>query len=152
MIKYFTNVNTLEELKKQYKKLALQYHPDKGGKTEEFQNINNEYENLLKKINIENNVKESEINIDEFREIINKIIFFDIEIEIIGKWIWLSGNTKQYKEELKKIGFKWASKKVMWYWRKEENICKSRSKLSIDEIRTKYGSNKVNNKKILVLN
>lgn len=145
MVKYFTNVNTIEELKKLYKKLAMQYHPDKGGNTAIFQDINNEYDYLYKVLQSGKTQQENNnINIDEFKEIINRIIFCNFEIEIIGKWIWVSGNTKPYKDILKQLGFKWASKKVMWYWRSEENICKSRNKLSIDEIRTKYGTNKIN--------
>ena len=32
-MKWFNNPETLEDLKKQYKKLAFQNHPDRGGKT-----------------------------------------------------------------------------------------------------------------------
>lgn len=34
-MKWFNNPETLEDLKKQYKKLAFQNHPDRGGKTKE---------------------------------------------------------------------------------------------------------------------
>ena len=41
---YFKNVNTLEELRKQYKELLKQYHPDNAnGSTEATQEINAEY-------------------------------------------------------------------------------------------------------------
>ena len=51
-MKYFTNVTTLEELKKQYKKLAKQYHPDlNGGETvEAMKQINSEYDALFIKV------------------------------------------------------------------------------------------------------
>ena len=47
---YFENVNTVEELRKQYKTLAFKYHPDKGGTTEQMQQIHAEYDELLKRV------------------------------------------------------------------------------------------------------
>ncbi|PXV66842.1 hypothetical protein CLV62_104103 [Dysgonomonas alginatilytica] len=46
-MKHFSNITSLEDLKSQYKKLALANHPDKGGKTETMQEINNEYDILF---------------------------------------------------------------------------------------------------------
>ena len=43
---YFKNIESIEDLKQQYKKLAMENHPDKGGNTETMQAINNEYEQL----------------------------------------------------------------------------------------------------------
>ena len=37
---------TLTEIKKQYHKLSLKYHPDKGDSNEEFIKLNNSYNNL----------------------------------------------------------------------------------------------------------
>lgn len=37
---------TLKQIKKQYYKLSLKYHPDKGGSNEEFIKLNNSYNNL----------------------------------------------------------------------------------------------------------
>lgn len=46
---YFQNINSLAELKKSYRILALQNHPDKGGCTETMQQINLEFERLFAK-------------------------------------------------------------------------------------------------------
>ena len=43
---YFKNINSLAELKKEYRHLALENHPDKGGSTEMMQQINVEFERL----------------------------------------------------------------------------------------------------------
>ena len=49
MAKYFSNVNTLEELRKQYRDLLKKYHPDNvNGSTEATQEINAEYDRLFK--------------------------------------------------------------------------------------------------------
>lgn len=47
-VKYFPNIKTLEELKREYRKLGKQFHPDNGGNEDSFKKINHEY-NLLKK-------------------------------------------------------------------------------------------------------
>lgn len=41
---YFTICKTLEELKKEYRRLAMLHHPDRGGDLRIMQAINNEYD------------------------------------------------------------------------------------------------------------
>lgn len=138
MRKYFSNINTVEELKEQYRKLALKYHPDRGGSNEEMAEINNQYEEILKKLSGEKN------NIDDgFRKIINEIINFNLKIEICGTWIWVSGDTKPYRKELSLAGLWWANKKKMWYWHTKEDRKRRKGSMSMKEIRIKYGTKTV---------
>lgn len=44
---YFQNINSLVDLKKEYLRLALQHHPDKGGDTAIMQQVNIEFERLF---------------------------------------------------------------------------------------------------------
>ena len=60
-MKYFNNPHTLEELKKQYKALALKYHPDCGGDTAIMQAVNAEYDELFSRLKNNNNVNVSTI-------------------------------------------------------------------------------------------
>lgn len=46
-MQYFQNIHSLAELKKSYRILALQNHPDRGGSTETMQQINLEFEKLF---------------------------------------------------------------------------------------------------------
>ena len=49
MSKYFKDVNTLEELRRQYRDLLKKYHPDNAnGSTQATQEINAEYDQLFK--------------------------------------------------------------------------------------------------------
>lgn len=143
---YFANINTIEELKKAYRKLAFKHHPDRGGDTEIMKVINAEYETLFKKLNVADASGQGKYDLnDGFREMIEKIINLSgLEIEICGLWVWVGGNTKEHKEALKEAGFYWASKKKMWYWRPEEaKVRRSTGIKDMDYIRNMYGSETV---------
>ena len=45
---FFKDCTSLDEVKKLYKELALKHHPDRGGETATMQQINAEYESILK--------------------------------------------------------------------------------------------------------
>lgn len=47
-MKYFSNISTPEELKKQFRAYCVTMHPDKGGNAEEFKIMLNEYEQAAK--------------------------------------------------------------------------------------------------------
>ena len=80
-----------------------------------------------------------------FKEKINAIINLDgITIEIVGLWIWITGNTYQVKQAIKEAGFYFASKKIAWYWR-PEHAAGGRGKHSLDELKIKYGCERVLN-------
>lgn len=158
MTNYFEGIQTLTELKTQYKKLAMVFHPDKGGDTEKMKAINNEYEKLFNILKDSYNQQakaqgthETNEMPEQYRDIILNIMDLDgIEIELVGSWIWISGNTKDHRETLKANGCLWASKKLMWYWRPEEYKTYSKKTKDMNEIRSKYGSEKiVNNTKSL---
>jgi len=136
----FKNIKELKEAKKIFKTLAKKLHPDTGGTNEEFKTLNKVYNDFLN-----NDLyfdSETKINID-LEKIISQILHFEnLEIEIVGCWIWISGDTRAVKETLKNLGFKWASKKKMWYYGELKKVS-SRGKKDINEIRATYGSQKV---------
>lgn len=56
-VKWFVTCATFEEVKKLYKTLVMQYHPDKGGSLQTMQEINVEYDMLKKdpsRLNVRN--------------------------------------------------------------------------------------------------
>jgi len=136
IIKEFSEVTGINEAKKVYKTLAKKLHPDVGGSEEEFKLLNAIYNDFIEnKIYFSNEFK---IDLD-LEKIISQILHFEnITIELVGSWIWLSGDTKEIKDKLKELGFKWASKKKMWYYGEMKG--KSHGEKSLDEIKDKYGS------------
>ncbi len=164
---YFNNINSLEELRRQYKELLKKYHPDNpNGSTEAAQEINAEYDKLFKALknqheskSADNTNKQSDYSANMYdwendkalREMLEKIINFDgIEIEIIGQWIWCF-NSKEYRKELKELGFKYAPKKYAWYFHTETFRKKSHKAVSLNDMRSYYGSTRVktNEKELL---
>ncbi|MDX9902347.1 MAG: hypothetical protein RBT22_12745 [Aliarcobacter sp.] len=145
IIKEFSEVTGINEAKKVYKTLAKKLHPDVGGSEEEFKLLNAIYNDFIEnKIYFSNDFK---IDLD-LEKIISQILHFEnITIELVGSWIWLSGDTKEIKDKLKELGFKWASKKKMWFYGEMKG--RNPQEKSIDEIKAKYGSEtlKTNDKK-----
>lgn len=131
----FKGIEGINEAKKIYKKLAKKLHPDIGGSEEEFKALNAVYTDLIEhKIYFSNDIK---IDI-ELEKIISLILHFEnITIELVGSWIWVSGDTKEIKEKLKELGFKWASKKRMWYYGEMKG--RNPKQKSMDDIKAKYG-------------
>lgn len=146
--RYFTKIETLEELKKQYRALAMKNHPDRGGDVETMKLINAEYDKAFAEVKDthknakgETYTKESTETPEEFRDIIDRLMRMGgVEIEIIGCFIWLSGNTKEHKDSIKAMGFRWHSKKKMWYKSPEGYRRRGKKQYSMDEIRDMYGT------------
>ena len=142
---WFEGCKTIEEIKKRYRTLAQKYHPDHGGSNDDMVQINLQYEKMCawaKNHSTTEQDKDFNIN-DGFREVINKIINLNIDIEIIGCWIWVTGNTKPHKDTLKQAGFWWASKKCVWYWKPADFVKRNKQEMKLDDIRNKYGSNQI---------
>lgn len=149
-MKWFNHPQTLEELKKQYKQLAVKHHPDKGGNTADMQEINAEYDRLFELLkNTHKNAEgqtytaqtETTETANDFKEIIGKLIRFNgIHIEICGSWVWVTGCTIEYREELKKMKFRWSKSKIAWYYHRDEYKKSTKRTYTLDEIRDLYGS------------
>lgn len=158
MRKWFKGVSTVEELRKRYRVLLKKYHPDNGGSLEDMQEINSEYDIIFDLLSKEEQTDKQTTDFtrnDEnkaFKEVLNRIININADIEIIGSWIWIHGGF-EYRELLKSIGFKFAPKKKCWCWHYGENYRYHKTETSLNDIRAKYGSQKVNHKtKQYVLN
>lgn len=149
---YFNFCPSIDEVKAMYKTLAKQHHPDCGGDTAIMQAINVEYAYACAKLIRGENLTKEDTNeqvrqSEEYRAVIEKLCTLEgIAIEVCGNWIWVTGNTFPVRKQLKETGLYFASKKVAWYYRADEFRTKG-GKKTLDEIRVKYGSQKVHNSK-----
>ena len=150
------HTTTIEDAKKQYYKLCMQWHPDRpNGDEEAMKQINAEWD-YLRKHNY--NIHESKDGgtytdwqqdmpddvTEQFADIISKLVTMaGLEIEVCGSWLWVGGNTREHKDDLKDMGMRWASKKHRWYKAPKDWKRKTHRELSMDEIRSKFGSTAV---------
>ena len=66
-----------------------------------------------------------------------------LRLEIVGKWLWLSGATFAVKEALKELGFRYSPDKKSWYWRSDEDRSTNEKPIPLEMIREKFGSQQV---------
>lgn len=143
-------INDIDSLKKEYFKLAKKYHPDAGGTTAQFQQLQAEYEKLLKNLlngsTLNKEQQNNEMELDAaLREVLNQIIPIPgINIELIGKWLWVTGNTYPVRKELQKAGLIFFKKEGVPYWVYKGVESAGRGKMTIEEIKQRYGTKKVN--------
>jgi hypothetical protein len=151
MNNYFINFLTVEQIKAEYRRLAMLHHPDRGGDTATMQEINQQYTAALKRCDGQqskddagndhtyryNAVREQEV-MDALHAILR--IKMDAKIWLIGCWIWIVGDTRPVKDQLKALGCMWHAKRLAWYWRTaEQGKWRSHSPLGLDGLAEKYG-------------
>ena len=148
MRKWFQNVKTIDELRKEYRRLLKMYHPDNvNGSVEATQEINSEYDlvfSILSREKQEDRQSYSEEENEQFKAIMNAIIGFNITIEVIGSWIWCF-DCYSYKDQLKALGFTWCSKKKAWAWHSGEYRRHHKKEIPLSHIRKKYGCQRIRN-------
>ena len=156
---YFANCSNQAEAKALYRELCFKHHPDAGGDTRTMQDINAEFAEFQARGATDNaRTRQQEAHADNrksaadfhdlnevegiLREKIEAALNMGLDVELIGLWVWVSGDTKPHKEELKAAGFKWAPKKdgMPWYYAGVPSF--NRKPQSLDAIRNAYGSQK----------
>lgn len=158
-MKYFTNCRTLEELRKEYRRLCMVHHPDRGGDTATMAAINNEYDEAFRRLQSGHTTvqqtaeaHEAEETPEAFRAVISRLVILaGINIEICGSWIWVTGNTYPNREALKAAGLCYSKSKAAWYWKPEGSRSKARRNYSMEEIRDLHGSERIKTRSAAVL-
>jgi hypothetical protein len=153
-MEFFGTVESIEQLKSEY----LNYL-NKWKGSDIMLDVKKQYDSLLEKFGVELNKQIDEENKslpateqkrhydcrnDKFAETLDKIINFNMSIEIIGQWIWCF-DSYEYREQLKELGFWYSTSKKAWVFNghSKRNL---KTKNKINDIRKKYGSEIVKSK------
>ena len=149
MNQYFDGCRDEKEIKTRYRDLAKKHHPDLGGDAEIMKAVNNAYEQALKGAYRKAGMEETKVNErwsmdEEIAAMAMKILRMkkDLQVELCGVWLWITGNTYAVKEDLKVFGCRFSGQKKAWYWRREVDGQDKWHKRAtpLEEIRAKYGS------------
>ena len=154
---YFIKFTTVEQIKFNYRKLCMEHHPDRGGETETMQEINLQYQQALESAHgqVSSGTDGAEhqyyyhADIEAaLMELINQLLQLhmkDVEIALIGTWLWIIGDTKPHKSHLRDIGCRWHFKRKCWYF--HTGIYRvSTSSAELSELSEKYGYQSFNPK------
>ena len=151
---YFNNLNTVAEIKHEYRRLCMIHHPDKGGDTATMQSINAQYHASLSACNgqtstgADNKQHTYYYRRETEQAVMNKITeivgvgMVGVEIMLIGSWIWITGETRKYKDQLGKNELKcrWHPKRLAWYWHTpSKKKYRYNSKVDLDGLAATYG-------------
>jgi len=151
--KWFEGYTTVGSVKKFYRHLAKENHPDLGGDTATMQQINAAYLEALEALDGQtssgsdgkehtyryNPVVEQAV-MDKVSEVL-KAAKPEWVVEIIGTWVWVSNTDKADKDLLNSngCGLKWHSKRERWYWH-TPTYRRRYSGVGFDTLRAMYGS------------
>ena len=162
---YFSECQTIEEAKALYRELCKQHHPDAGGDLRTMQDINAQWATFQAEGAKADGYKRQQDNhaegrksaadfhdLEEVGEQIRTMIEFalnleGVEVELMGLWVWLTGNTKAHRETFKAwntaheetpLKWKWSPKKLAWYFAGVPTF--NRKDTTLEEIRNNYGS------------
>lgn len=156
---WFKGLKTVAEVKTQYRKLAMENHPDrkpaemKDAATKIMQSINETYHKMLEMLHgkTETDKEGTEhtyyYNQQHEQEIIDKLAELltlelpGCEILLIGKWLWVTGETKQHKELLGKngAGLIFHSKRLAWYFKPYSGYATYAKNKSLEDLADTYG-------------
>lgn len=157
---YFRGVKSVEELKKLYHELVKVHHPDIGGDENIMKAVNAEFDkvyDLVKDIHLKFDgttweAKGDKVETEKAQAYRAKIMELfpiilrlqDITIEIVGCWIWITGDTKSYKDILKGCGFWFSGQKKAWYFNGSPKKSKRISYYkSYNQVREHWGATEI---------
>ena len=151
------DVTDIKEISKAYRQKIFSCHPDHGGTDSKFIALQKAYTTVMtsikytgKRFNKESQSMEDilknyeEALINKMMELINNLSHVkDININIMGDWIWLDGDTKPYKDKIKSMNFKFSKNKTAWYWHDGTYRKRGRTNYSMSDIELRHGKVKI---------
>jgi len=150
----FNHCESPHAVKKLYRKLAFENHPDLGGDTRTMQDINEAYHDTLSlmsgqvhlgsdgkshKYTYSYNVEQAVMDKLATVLALNKP---ELRIRIIGTWLWVEGTVKADQKLYGKdgCGLCWHSKRLAWFFHSGKYKSHYNKQASLDDLAAAYGT------------
>ncbi len=142
--KYFSNIKTLEDVREQFLAyLATTKRPSKAFFEQYLENAV-KYQSEHISMAGKQYQKSAKTAPDEFAAMVLAIKNMQgVKLELVGRYLWASGATYNFKSELKKYGFIWNRKRSVWMWEDLGNGKGLKSSLDTDSLKAKYGASTI---------
>ncbi len=130
---------------KHYRQQAKRYHPDcKNGDLDIMKLVNLAFE-LVEGLNFTWDIREEDRAArpltDTIQEMWDQLKHYPGLVgEIIGSWLWISGNTYPIREQLKNMGFSYAHIKKCWYYHEGYYHKHNKTQYTMSDMRNLWGS------------
>ena len=135
-----------ESVMRAYRVMAKRYHPDLGGDLELMILVNLALE-VLRAVDYQWTTQDSDTGrrtrplTEKLNELWESVRHYrGIHGEVIGYWLWVTGETYAIRGELKAIGFRFSHLKRAWYYHEGRYWKHSKRKFSMGDIRAMWGT------------
>jgi len=109
-LKYFNHCKTLDEIKSEYKMQAQQWLSTEknAGEPSLMTSLDNEYYEISQRPKFKQQSQEIQEEFLAFPKIVKELISLELNLEICGVFLWVSGNTYDHVDKLKELGLKFS--------------------------------------------
>lgn len=141
----FANAETLVELKNVYLEASKKYVG-----TKSMKEINNLWEKYFDEVKTWNKTKDGKKYEKSTTEEVGDFVLAittlksveNINLKMIGSWLWVTGDTKPVKDTLKEVGCRYAPNKQAWYIA-PSGAKRSKKHYTLEQIEEMYGAEEV---------
>jgi len=148
----FASCAGVQQIKNLMREYAKRLHPDlnPGIDDGEFKSMSAAYHAELQNRHLETHTDDigkahkyyyNEQNEQEILDKVAELLALNLNgvvIDLVGTWIWVSGETRANRTALKSAKMRYHGKRAMWYWRKAAYKTRYSDK-SFSELKSAYG-------------
>ncbi len=135
----FNDCKDLTEVFCEYYRNAIKFDPNlPDGDAEQLSYFKKDLTAYIAEVDFSEQPKAKE-ELEAFPELLTELIRMEgVEMELIGSWIWLTGQTYLHKDSLKDLKLKYEPSKKAWYYRPSWSRSKNQNPLSMEQIRKMF--------------